>query len=71
MAGPVHSDMPYTSMMGMPRLKKNSRVDLEIGAAEVMQMRAWSRPSASRTLENTSLSATPQNKGSGLSSWMA
>lgn len=55
--------MPYTSMIGMLRLMKNSRVCLEIGAAPLAHMRHLSRPRAWRTLVNTKLLAIPNIAG--------
>ena len=58
-------------MIGIPKLRKNSSVLLEIGAAEVTATRQRDRPRRSRTVVNTSLSATPYNNGRASPVWSA
>mmetsp|Transcript_52880 Transcript_52880/g.160710 ORF Transcript_52880/g.160710 Transcript_52880/m.160710 type:complete len:230 (-) Transcript_52880:597-1286(-) len=52
---PVHSDMPYTSLMNMFSDPKYSIVSTRIGAAPVKANLHWSRPSLALTFPSTSL----------------
>jgi hypothetical protein len=52
-AGPVHSDCPYTSMIGKSRAAKKSKHSLEMGAAPVIITRASVSPSKFLTLLST------------------
>ena len=63
MCGPVHSDCPKSSRMGMSREAKYSSTSTEMGAAEVMHILVWCSPRFAFTLDRISACAQPKPTG--------